>query len=134
MTRIILLSLFMSTYYVLAAQDFGGNIKTHQDPRIDSLVAKHIALNKIDPCIKGWRINIFFEAGNMSKKLAIEAKSRFVQNHADIPCYLVFQEPYYKIRIGDFRTKAEAMKVLKEISDEYPNAFVVEDHINFPQL
>jgi hypothetical protein len=66
--------------------------------------------------------------------MAVEAKSHFVENHADIPCYLIFQEPYYKIRIGDFRTKVEAVKVLKEITAEYPNAFVVEDDINFPQL
>lgn len=118
----------------LQAQERSENVRIIQDMRIDSLVQKHLEINKLNPCISGWRINIFFEAGNLSKRLAIEAKSQFVLNHPDIPCYLVFQEPYYKIRIGDFRTKVEATKVLKEIIAEYPNAFVVEDDINFPQL
>lgn len=124
--------LFVSQY--LNGQESGGNVKIIQDPRIDSLIQKHIDLNKIDPCIKGWRINVFFESGNNSKRMAIEAKSLFVQNHPDIPCYLIFQEPYYKIRIGDYRTKVEASKILKEIAVEYPYAFVVEDKINFPEL
>jgi hypothetical protein len=118
----------------MIAQENSGSLQIIEDPRIDTLVKRHFELNKINPCIEGWRINIFFEAGNYSKKLAIEAKSHFVQNHPDIPCYLVFQEPYYKIRIGDFRTKLQAAKVLKEISPEYPNAFVIEDDINFPAL
>ena len=51
-----------------------------------------------------------------------------------MPCYLIFQEPYYKVRIGDYRTKMEAEKFLNEIEQDYPNAFVVQDEINFPSL
>ena len=48
--------------------------------------------------------------------------------------YLIFQEPYYKVRIGDYRTKMEAEAFLKKISGSYSNAFVVKDEINFPKL
>jgi hypothetical protein len=134
MSKVFLLLFLFVAIQWLKGQDNGGNVKIIQDARIDSLVQKHIELNKIDPCIKGWRINIFFESGNNSKRMAIEAKSQFVQTHPDIPCYLIFQEPYYKIRIGDYRTKVEASGILKEIEAEYPYAFVVEDKINFPEL
>jgi hypothetical protein len=134
MVKFVLILFLFFALQPLFSQVTKGNVTIHQDPAIDSLVKKHIEINKLSPCIKGWRINIFFEAGNLSKRMAVEAKSHFVENHADIPCYLIFQEPYYKIRIGDFRTKVEAVKVLKEITAEYPNAFVVEDDINFPQL
>ena len=111
-----------------------GNVQIIQDDRIDTLLKKHIELNELDPQIEGWRINIFFEAGNYSKRLAIEAKSEFVNKYADVPCYLIFQEPYYKVRIGDYRTKMEAEKFLNKIVRDYPNAFVVQDDINFPSL
>jgi hypothetical protein len=91
-------------------------------------------LNVKSPRIDGWRVNIFFETGNNSKKLAMEAKAGFVQKYPNVPSYLVFQEPYYKIRVGDYRTQLEAEKFLKIIAAEYPNAFVVEDKINFPEL
>jgi hypothetical protein len=98
------------------------------------LLVLHKKLNEKNPHIEGWRINILFESGNNSKKMAIETKAKFVQNHVNIPCYVVFQEPYYKVRVGDYRTKMEAEKLLKEIMAEYPNSFVIEDHINFPAL
>lgn len=66
--------------------------------------------------------------------MAVDAKAKFVQSYADVPCYVVFQEPYYKVRVGDYRTKMEAENFLKEIVAEYPNAFVVADEINFPSL
>ncbi|MEZ5195922.1 MAG: SPOR domain-containing protein [Bacteroidales bacterium] len=105
-----------------------------QDPLVDTLLSKHLYLNEQNPGIEGWRIQIFFEAGNFSKTQAIEAKAEFVSKYPELRNYLIFQEPYYKVRIGDYRTKIEAEKVLKEIIGDYPNAFVVKDEINFPEL
>jgi hypothetical protein len=130
----VLLFLFFIVTAGLSGQEQKGNVQIIQDPRVDSLVNKHIELNEKNPHIEGWRINIFFESGNYSKRLALETKSQFVQKYANVPCYVVFQEPYYKVRVGDYRTKMEAEKFLKEIITEYSNAFVVEDNINFPEL
>lgn len=133
MKRLIVFLFFATLFANTYAQD-EGNVQVIQDDRIDTLLVRHIELNERDPQIEGWRINIFFEAGNYSKRLAIEAKSEFVNKYTDVPCYLIFQEPYYKVRIGDYRTKMEAEKFLKEIEREYPNAFVIQDDINFPSL
>jgi hypothetical protein len=131
----IILYIFLTVFpFILFAQKSEGNIKIIQDPKIDSLLSLHIELNEEYTHIEGWRINIFFEAGNYSKRMAVEAKSKFVNSYSDVPCYLVFQEPYYKVRVGDYRTKMEAEKFLHEIEREYPNAFVVKDNINFPKL
>lgn len=134
MNRVLFLVLFFGLNLLLMGQDQSGEIKVIQDPRIDSLLQMHIKLNEKNPHIEGWRINIFFESGNNSKKMAVDAKAKFVQSYADVPCYVVFQEPYYKVRVGDYRTKMEAEKLLKELVPEYPNAFVVEDEINFPTM
>ncbi len=132
MSRILLLTLLVSGCFFLYGQNQTGNVTIFQDARVDSLLKMHIEINKKNPNILGWRINIFFETGNNSKKLALEAKAAFVQNHANVPCYLVFQEPYYKVRVGDYRSQLEAEKFLRQLANEYPNAFVVEDDINYP--
>jgi hypothetical protein len=36
--------------------------------------------------------------------------------------------------VGDFRTKLEAYKFLKEISIEFPGSFIVQDEIELPKL
>jgi hypothetical protein len=119
---------------LFSQEDEGGQLQIIQDPLVDTLLSKHLYLNEQNPGIEGWRIQIFFEAGNFSKTQAIEAKAEFVGKYPELRNYLIFQEPYYKVRIGDYRTKIEAEKVLKEIIRDYPNAFVVKDEINFPEL
>ncbi len=134
MVKFLFFVFLIGSVYCSYSQNNEGNIKIIQDSRIDTLLSKHIELNEEYAQIDGWRINIFFEAGNYSKRLAVEAKSQFVNRHSDVSCYLIFQEPYYKVRIGDYRTKMEAEKFLKEIEREYPNAFVIKDNINYPKL
>jgi len=133
--RIILalLGLFI-TVSMTFGQNGEGQVKIIQDPRVDTLLVKHQYINQINPGIEGYRIQIFFESGNFSKRLALEAKSAFVEKYSDVPSYVLFHEPYYKVRIGDYRTRMEAEKFLKEIERDYPNAFVVSDEINFPAL
>ncbi len=111
-----------------------GNVKVIQDSRVDTLMEKYIMVNEFDPNIEGFRIEIFFESGNQSKNKAIEAKSEFVNRFPEVPTYLTFQPPNYKVRVGDYRTKMEADKFLKEIESIYPFAFIVADKIAFPKL
>ena len=51
-----------------------------------------------------------------------------------IPSYLLFQTPNFKVRIGNFRNKSEALKTKAYIESKYPNAFIVKDIIRFPEL
>lgn len=111
-----------------------GHVQLIQDARVDTLMKKYIMANKFDPEIKGFRIEIFFDSGNQSKNTAIEAKSEFVNRFPEVPSYLTFQPPNYIVRVGDFRTKMEADKFLKEIETTYPSAFIVADKIAFPKL
>ncbi|HCY00222.1 MAG TPA: hypothetical protein DG754_08805, partial [Bacteroidales bacterium] len=51
-----------------------------------------------------------------------------------ITVYRTFQSPYYKVSVGDFRSRDEALKQLKRLSRKYPKAFIVGEWINFPSL
>jgi hypothetical protein len=134
--RVIFLGAFIfGIFPLLFSQDNKlGTVNVIKDPRVDSLWVKYLMANEFDPNIKGYRIEIFFESGNQSKNIAIEAKSEFVNKYPEVPSYLTFQPPNYKVRVGDFRTKMEADKFLKEIETSYPSAFIVEDKIAFPKL
>jgi hypothetical protein len=125
---------FFILVLIAAGQNGPGQVKIIQDVRVDTLLAKHKYINEINPEIEGWRIQIFFESGNFSKRLAVEAKSTFVEKYPEVPSYILFHEPYYKVRVGDYRTRMDAEKFLREIEKDYPNAFVVTDEINFPAL
>lgn len=103
------------------------------DARIDSLVNIHIEHNKKYPVFLGYRIQILKASGNDALALTEEAKAKFMKKYTSAPVYLTFDEPYYRVRVGDFRTRLEAEKFLKKISRKYPGAWVIQDYINFPK-
>ncbi len=47
---------------------------------------------------------------------------------------LLTEPGYYKIRVGDYRTRTEGTKDLLMIRKEFPDAYLVPDIINFPDL
>ncbi len=110
------------------------NMIIHRDARLDSLVALQQAYLKENPKIDGWRVEIFFEGGNNSYQQALSRKSSFVATYPDMPVYLTFNAPYYKVRVGDFIRRSDAELFLQKIKSKYPNAFVVKEEINFPKL
>jgi hypothetical protein len=133
----IFLILFLSFFISLngICQKTGKVEIIASDVRINTLVEKHIAFNENRGSICGFRIQIFFDSGNNSKSKAISAMNEFKAKHADIGAYLTFQEPNYKVRVGDFRSRMDAQRFLHKIADEYPNAFIVmDDEINYPNL
>jgi len=130
----ILKTLFFFGILTTSIQIQSQNIVIVQDPKISNLVQEHRnATTKID-YIEGYRIQIFFDSGNNSKSNADAAKSKFSTQYPDVPIYLSFKEPNFKVRVGDFRTRNEARGFLKQISIEYPNAFVIKDEIKLPIL
>ena len=111
-----------------------GSITFQQDSLIRELVNKHMAKNKDNPGTQGYRIRIYSDLGTHARKESEEYKTRFYENFPEIPVYRDYVQPYYKVYVGDFRTKIEAIKSLKRIKRVFPQAFIVPDHINFPEL
>lgn len=82
----------------------------------------------------GFRIQIFDSNGRnarneaQSRKKAVE--SRFSRMHA----YVTFDSPYWRVRVGDFHTRAEAEHALTELRRSFPGfgaSFrIVRDRIN----
>jgi hypothetical protein len=111
-----------------------GHVVVIKNPVIDSLVQKHVALNQLQPTIDGWRIQIFFESGNNAKILANRSRDRFLEIYPDQGAYLTFNEPYYKVRVGNFRTRMDAEGFLQNIITEFPTAYIVPDNVYFEKI
>ncbi|MEK6614693.1 MAG: SPOR domain-containing protein [Bacteroidota bacterium] len=121
------------------AQSSGDSLKQFtvdsniiQDKRVNELVLKHILINESKKGkMKGYRVQIHF---GTEKAKAIDVKSKFMTQYNNVPSYLDYHQPYFKIRVGDFRTKSEAYKLLQEISGDFTGAFIVSDDIELPPL
>ncbi|MGM0530140.1 MAG: SPOR domain-containing protein [Bacteroidota bacterium] len=111
-----------------------NNIRFQQDSAINNLVLKHIAKNKENPEVDGYRIRIYADLGTEAREESEEVRAEFHEEFPEIPIYRNYDDSWWKVYVGDFRTKIEAIKYLKKIRSEFPSAFVVPDKINFPEL
>ena len=130
--------LFLSTSYGQDRQE--GYLTIVQDSQVDSLldtydsIRYHVMENPDNKAIPGYRIQIFFDSGSNSSDRARAVRDAFVLLYPDIPAYVSWKAPNYRVRVGDWRTRLEAEKALQLIMIDYPNAWVIKDEINFPVI
>ncbi|HEU4554664.1 MAG TPA: SPOR domain-containing protein [Chitinophaga sp.] len=106
-----------------------GNVRVVKDSRIDMLIKKQIYINTL--AIRnqpGFRVQVIT---TNRRTAANEAKARVMQAYPDYRTYLDFQAPYFKVRVGDFKTREEATELREKLSNLFPNGvFVVPAIIN----
>jgi len=135
MIRVALITLFLGA--CLAVPAWGqqrGSVEINTDGNVRKALSAYSKLLSDYPGMEGFRVQIFFNSGNSSKQTAMNAKRIFETRFPDIETYISFEEPNYKVRVGNFRTKLDAEGCLKKIAGSYPNAFVVPDFIEFPKI
>ena len=110
-----------------------GTVTFSRDSRLDLLVDRHIEYNKVAP-VNGFRINIYFQSGNHSRSGAIATQNSFSERFPNLKSYVSFEEPYFKVNVGNFRTRLEASAALENLKVAYPQAHVVRDVLNVRDL
>ncbi|MCX6325515.1 MAG: hypothetical protein NT144_02515 [Bacteroidia bacterium] len=120
---------------------FAGRLNIIQDQAIDTLISRYILVNKKLKeengyyGMEGFRIQIYASSNRNAREESNKAMAEFLSKFPDIISYPLYAEPgYFKIRAGDFRTKTEATKLFLIVSKEFPDAYLVPDIINFPDL
>lgn len=114
--------------------DIFQKINSKQDPDLVELVNLHIRKNQQGGTMPGFRIEIFFSSELNARLKAQSIKNEFLAAYPDYNVYITYISPDFKVRIGNFRTKNEALKVVNEIKIQFPKAFVVPDLIELPKL
>jgi hypothetical protein len=101
---------------------------------VDSLLVanyyKLIATNKKVNGIPGYRIRIYSESGLGARDEQQRIRARFLSEHPGIDAYNRYDEPYFKVYVGDCRTESEALILYDEIKKTFPNPIIVPDQIN----
>ncbi len=118
-----------------------GQLTIDQSPSLDTLISRYILANKNlyevnnHYGMEGYRIQIYASSNRNAREESNKTRAEFMSKFPDIVSYPLYAEPgYFKVRVGDFRTKIEATKLFQSISKEFPGAYIVPDVINFPDL
>lgn len=110
-----------------------GTVTIKKDPRIDALVEKQgqVIPPEVEPQIDGYRIQLFFD---QDKSAVNEARSTFIAKYPKIDTYVEYHAPYFYLKVGDFRTHLEAVRIKSTVEDKFPTSFVVKEKIYLPPL
>jgi len=100
------------------------NIEIIQDFRIEKLNDRYKSTYQL----KGFRVQIYSDSKPHPAK---QIRARFKNKYPDIPAYSKYEQPYYKVKVGDFKTKLEALKFKLEITETFPYSLIVKDVIKY---
>jgi hypothetical protein len=129
--KIWLLIAFLATMTCTQAQDT-VTVIVHKDPRIDLLVKKQAQINEettrdARKTAKGFRLLVV----NTNKRdEAIAAKTKVYTYFPELKAYLIYQSPYFKVKVGNFKDRKEADDMRQQLTRYFPKGvFVINDII-----
>jgi len=129
-------------FSVLVSAQKKGVVTIIKDPLVDSLIAKRIALNnkttpvtirKNGPIVSqmGYRVQIFYGS---DRRETFNEQARFKSAYPKTNTYITYKEPNYYLRVGDFRTRLDAQRMMNELRGTFATLFIFRQKINAPSL
>lgn len=114
--------------------DVMENAVVHQDSAITQLmIDKRLGTQHEQQVIDGFRIQVY--ASNKQQQAKNEALllQQQLESAIDIPVYTVSEPPFWKVRVGNFKTREDANTYKEAFLQEFPDlqgsTYVVPDKI-----
>jgi len=109
-----------------------NSVIIHKDPRLDLLVKKQAEINEeisrdARRTGKGFRLLII---NTNIRSEAIAAKTKVYTYFPELKTYLIYQSPYFKLKVGNFKDRKDAEEYQKKINRYFPKGvFIMTDII-----
>lgn len=75
---------------------------------------------------RGFRVQIYSGA---NRNEAYSVQSRFRNQYSDMDSYINYDEPNYRVKVGDFTSRSEANNFMRILRSQYSNVFVFQEDI-----
>lgn len=121
----------VSVFDLIGNGHANGAVEVNQSISVDYAFKKYVEQNA-QKKLNGFRIRIFFDNKQSARIQSEEVEKTFIETFPQYPVYRTYTNPYFKVAVGDFRTKSDAVKVLQVIQRDFPKAFIIKDVINYP--
>lgn len=112
-------SFFLISFLFLGNGSFFAQNKTSSSNQIKELIAKKRTFNKEYGF--GYRVQIYYGTETKARSL----HSKFKVNFPGVYTKLDYEQPYWKVLVGNFRTKLEADKAVITYSEKFSGLIVI---------
>ncbi len=87
---------------------------------LDSLTAK----NRNRGFLEGYSIQVY---SGGSRTLATETRSKIMEANEDINPEITYEQPNYKVKIGFYAERVEALQIYQLLKPDYPSTLIVPE-------
>ena len=91
-------------------------------------------LNIAPKAVSGYRIVIFMSNTQTARRDAVATQENFAQLFPQEQSYLTYENPYFKIAVGNCTTQEEAMILLGRLRRTFPKAFIMRENIDVSEF
>lgn len=146
MNRYFLLTcFFILCGLVASAQDEKGVVEEYKSPLIERLQKERALLGSnlnakgetTKPGVplntgrevtgRGYRVQIY---SGSDRKDAYGAQARFKQIYKDLNTYISYEQPNYRVKVGDFTSRSQAQALMNQLKRDFNTVFIFTETIN----
>lgn len=109
-----------------------GNIEVIGESLLQQMIDERVS--SVDTTkLTGFRIQIYFGSNRAD---AQDMQAIFNANHPEWSneSYLLYYDPNWRLRIGNFYRKIDAQPMMDILQKEFGNVFLIRDNISLPAL
>lgn len=99
----------------------------HVNDKVAVLMDTVASVNKNIKYAQGYRILAY---NGSERQTVMNLRKSILARVPDEKDYLTYQQPNFRLKVGDFFSRIEAQQVLNQLADLIPNAQIVREQIN----
>lgn len=94
--------------------DINGIVRFFENPDINLLTGH--PNNSHNGKARGYRIQIY---NGIDRNKANAIQSDFIKSHPGVSAYLIYDQPHFRVRVGNFRSRGEATALYQTLRNQY---------------
>lgn len=107
----------------------GAAVRVIEHGTASEIMREYSAENREDQVIAGYRITIFFANNQSARQNATLVQEKFRTQFPEIPTYLFYETPSFKVTVGNCMDIDEALMLMGRVRRHYPSAFLWRGNI-----
>ena len=109
----------------------GPNTHVYQTAEVKQALTNYVKGNATKN-ISGYRIRVFYDNSPQARVRSEAIVNTMETLYPEHKVYRSFESPNYKVLLGNFRSKDEALRVFNQLKKTYPTAYIIKDNIEYP--
>ena len=110
----------------------GPGARVNQSSPVKQALQNYVNANA-EKSITGYRIRVFYNNEPSARTRSESIEATLKEQYPNIGVYRTFESPNYKVTVGDFRSKDEALGIYNALKGIYPTAYIIKETINYPR-